>query len=354
MRWLLGCCFALLSGAGWAQGEHPLLHDAAESSSDPVPYEEVLVSGEQPGPGLWKVANEERALWIVGTLLPVPKRMSWKSKDVEALLEEAQEVLIYGGLSRRPDIGWLRGLTLLPTAMRAARNPDGARLEDILPSELHAQWLALKDRYIGNDTGIERWRPTFAIQRLRSRATAKSNLVFRDSVNDLALKRAKQRKIKITTVGLEQTMHVEKPRAALKRFAKTPFADVECFANSLGRIEQDIADMRVRANAWAVGDIAALRNVSRATHRDDCVSLLIETALAGEFSEAESERQMLQRFVQEAEHGKQELARQWLAAAETALATNDVTLAVLPMEQILSADGYVAELRTRGYAVEEP
>jgi hypothetical protein len=279
--------------------------------------------------------------------------MSWKSKEVEALLDEAQEVLIYGGLNQRPDIGWVRGVLLLPSLFGAAKSPDGATLEELLPGDVHARWLVLKQKYIGKDKGIERWRPTFAIQQLRSKATSKAGLAYKNSVHDLVMKRAKQRKLKITTVRVEQVFHIEKPRAVLKQFSRTPFADAECFATSLDRVEQDVADMRARANAWSVGDIGTLRQLTRDT-RADCINLLIRAALNGELTEQTTQKEQLQQALEQMERGNKQLAEQWLSAAQNALIASRVTVAVLPMEQILKADGYVAELKARGYAVDEP
>jgi hypothetical protein len=48
------------------------------------------------------------------------------------------------------------------------------------------------------------------------------------------------------------------------------------------------------------------------------------------------------------------MAQAWLQAAEAALATNAQTFAVLPMEQVLASDGYLAQLRAMGYAVQAP
>lgn len=44
----------------------------------------------------------------------------------------------------------------------------------------------------------------------------------------------------------------------------------------------------------------------------------------------------------------------WVAEAERAFAQNRTTLAVLPVEEILKPNGYVAQLRARGYSVTEP
>jgi len=49
-----------------------------------------------------------------------------------------------------------------------------------------------------------------------------------------------------------------------------------------------------------------------------------------------------------------QLESAWLNAAESALTNNTVTLAVLPIEQMLKTDGYLARLKAKGYAVLEP
>ena len=90
--------------------------------------DEVLVSGEYPGPGLWKVTRADDAghvMWIVGEPPPLPKRMKWKSKDVEAVALSAQEILLDSAVRMDADekIGFFRGMTLLPAMLEARRNP---------------------------------------------------------------------------------------------------------------------------------------------------------------------------------------------------------------------------------------
>lgn len=51
------------------------------SVSPPLPamqpeLDEVLVTGEQPGPGLWRVSANGNELWILGTLDPLPAARS--------------------------------------------------------------------------------------------------------------------------------------------------------------------------------------------------------------------------------------------------------------------------------------
>src|SRR5687768_14260052 len=123
-RWVVAAWFALTSTA-WAQSDF-----ASAPVQEPVaPVEEVLVSGEQPGPGLWRVSHGDHSLWLLGLHSPLPAKMSWKSSEVERLIAQSQLVLIYDGASLRPDIGFFRGMLLLPSVLGAAKNPDGAKLQ---------------------------------------------------------------------------------------------------------------------------------------------------------------------------------------------------------------------------------
>ena len=131
-----------------------------------VDIDTVVVSGVQPGPGLWKVRHGDHVLYILGTVAPLPKGMEWRSDEVASVLREAGVAFSQPGLVVGSDIGMLRGLLLLPSAMKATNNPDGRTLADILPADLHARWSVLKARYIGRDRGIEKKRPLIAAFRL--------------------------------------------------------------------------------------------------------------------------------------------------------------------------------------------
>ena len=48
--------------------------------------ETLVVTGVQPGPGLWQVRHGEHTLWIMGTLSPLPRRMDWEPRELDALV----------------------------------------------------------------------------------------------------------------------------------------------------------------------------------------------------------------------------------------------------------------------------
>jgi len=303
------------------------------------PLEEVLVTGQQPGPGLWKVTRPGDAgghvLWILGNYSPLPKKMRWRSREIESVLASSQEVLAPASVSA--SVGPLGGITLLPSLIGVRRNPSGARLQDVVPPDLYARWLPLKARYLGNDDDVEEWRPIFAAQELYRAALKAKGLVPYEGVWPQVEKLARKAKVKVTTPEVE--LKVEKARAAIKEFKKTPLSDVECFSRTIQRLESDLDLMRERANAWSVGDVARLRQLAPVERASACIAVVLESS-----------------FMQERGYGDvlERVEAAWVAAAEQSLARNASTVAVLSIDQILKPDGYVARLREQGYAVEEP
>jgi hypothetical protein len=303
------------------------------------PLEEVLVTGQQPGPGLWKVTRPGDAgghvLWILGNYSPLPKKMKWRSREIESVLASSQEVLAPATVSA--SVGPLGGITLLPSLIGARRNPNSERLQDVVPPDLYARWLPLKAHYLGKDDDVEEWRPIFAAQELYRAALKDKELVPYEGVWPQVEKLARKAKVRVTTPEVE--LKVEKARAAIKEFKKTPLSDVECFSRTIQRLESDLDLMRERANAWSVGDVARLRQLAPVERASACIAVVLESS-----------------FMQERGYGDvlERVKAAWVTAAEQALARNGSTVAVLSIDEMLKPNGYIARLREQGYSVEEP
>jgi len=310
---------------------------AQETEGEPAPstIEEVTVSGEQPGPGLWKVSKDGHVMWVLGALQPLPKKMSWRSRSVESAVAESQELLLAPNVDA--GIGFFRGMTLLPSMLGARKNPDSAKLQEVLPPDLYARWLVLKARYIGRDEGIEAWRPIFAAGELYEKAIEKSALTTQSDVVPVVTKIAKRHQVKIVKPTLE--IEIDKPGQAIKQFKKSSLQDVACFTATLDRLETDLETMRARATAWATGDVDTLRSLPYPDQFGACGSAILNSPIV-------QERGLQDLF--------QRVESLWLEQAQAALARNEVTFAVLPISQLLRADGYIAKLQARGYDVEAP
>ena len=70
-------------------------------------------------------------------------------------------------------------------------------------------------------------------------------------------KAARRHEVKSTAVQVR--LVIEDPKTVMREFSSGSLDDEACFDNTLARIESDLDAMRLRANAWAVGEIEALR-----------------------------------------------------------------------------------------------
>ncbi|HET9031898.1 MAG TPA: TraB/GumN family protein [Dokdonella sp.] len=310
---------------------------AAADSASIGTLDTIVVSGEQPGPGLWKVSKDDHVLWILGTLRPLPKKMTWVSKDIEATIADSQQVILGPSASISVKGGMLGGLFLLPSLIGARNNPDKEKLVDVVPADLYARWSVLKQKYIGRDRGIEKRRPIFAAQELYGEAIKQSGLSLDDVVGKAVKKAAKRDKVEIIEPRVE--LRIESAGAAVKEFKKSELDDLECFGKTMSRLETDIEAMKLRANAWALGDINALQAMPYTDQMQACADAVLKASVVEERGLGDL---------------RERLAATWMAAAEKALASNRSTFAVLPLRHLLNADGLLARLRARGYVVEAP
>lgn len=302
-----------------------------------VDLQTVVVTGLQPGPGLWRVSRGNHVLWILGTVTPLPRDIEWDTNAVEKAVARSQQVILAPSVELKADTGFFGRLALIPSALRARRNPEGRTLRQILAPAEYARWQALKARYIGRDAGIEQWRPVFAALELYDKAIRESGMRHGGFVSPVVEKLAKR--YRVATIDPQLVVTVPRPKQVLKEFAETALDDSQCLALTLDRIEGDLGRMAERANAWSIGDIEGLRDLPEENQFTACSAAFTGAALARRLGIGDI---------------PQQLRAKWIAAAERALADNRSTLAILPMSQLLREDGYLADLRAKGYEVASP
>jgi hypothetical protein len=327
----------LLSAAALAQTEPPSV--PAEQTPETAAPAQVLVSGKRPGPGLWKVSKDGHVMWVFGLYAPLPAKMEWDDSRVERLIGQSQEVL--GPPGAGVSVGWLGGLkmlTALPSLVGLQKNPDGAQLRDVLPADVYARWSVLKEKYIGEDEGVERYRPFFAAQKLTEAGLKKSGLSGGLEVRAQIQGIAKKRGVKVTDTSTMTKL--DDPKSVLKDFAKSQMEDTVCFVKTLEGFEGDIDAMRVRANAWANGSIAEISNLDYAEREDACNDAVLNSPAAKKHPAFQNLRERR--------------LESWLKAAEKSLANNTSTVAMMPMSDILGPKSYLAALQAKGYTVESP
>jgi hypothetical protein len=300
--------------------------------------DEVLVTGEQPGPALWKVRRGDHTLWIMGTLTPLPSKMSWRSAQVEDVILRSGEIL--GRYESRARIkgGNFAALRFLPAIMRLRFNADGRTLREVLPPDVYARWSAAHRRFFGRDPDPkDRARPFYAADLLFDQALEKSGLSEKDAVWPKVGDLARRHKVRIRQLQIE--LPVDDPKGLIKDFAAvSPDKETACLVATLDRIDRDLPDMRRRAQAWAVGDVATLRALPVVNQQQTCVEALLE-------------RPKLRELANQA-RAKVQADRPGIIHYMLLAHANSFTAE--PLDELLKPDGLLARLRAAGYTVEEP
>ena len=319
---ILWLCSALLLSAGG-----PVI---AQDSDDRVTIEEITVIGRYPGPPLWKVTSGARTLWIFGELSPVPKGLDWDPSNAERVLDRA------GGVINGPGVSaWtynpIRMFRVLRAARRLVRLPEGATLAEQMPAELYARYAALRARHMPEaDEGDEDVRPALAVVRLYNAALDDTGLTSNSNVGKQIERKMRRSRAEEADVLVER-----EPEDVLDELAKiTPEAELACFASILTSIETDLEGMKERANAWAIGDAEALKRFDYPDSQGNCLATLLT---APGFVDI-----------------RDELYSKWLTEAEHALATYETSFSLLPMRELVAAEGLLAQLAARGYTVTAP
>lgn len=317
---------------------------AAASPQEVVPavteMDAITVIGERPGPRMWRLTNGDNTLWILGTLTPLPLGMTWRSHEAEQVIAEADEVLAPG--SARAEVSardTFKLIFLAPAALKAVKNPQGKRLQDVLPDDLYGRWAIVRQKYFGRDTKLERYRPMFASQDLYWKATESVGLTRSNPVWDSINAMANAHGVRITGTSISYPLDLDKAKskAGVSSLAKSDIDDVPCFRLTLDRLDSDIELMRARAVAWANGDLSALRRIQTENLVPACKNIA-DASLN----------------FQERPDVTERLAATWVGAAQNALERNKVTFATLPLSEVLNPNGYISRLQSLGYALHQP
>jgi uncharacterized protein YbaP (TraB family) len=311
----------------------PAVSGTAAQSAPAAPIAapvQVVISGSYRGPKLWRVSQGGHALWLLGTVEPLPKRMVWQTQDIQGLLRHTQEVI-----PAWPSVGIgfhpFTALHLYALWREAQTNPDHLPLRAVLPPAVYARFSILKARYAPRDQRIEQLRPILAARRLYDEALGSSDLTPHNDIQRTVLRLARQASVPVH----QDKLLVKDPVGVMRDLTEIPrSAEISCLQSVMMRLETDVGPMQARARAWALGDVGLLRRLPHTDNRATCL-------------EAMSGSQRVRALVAQAQ-------QDWMTAAVQALAQNDTTLALQSMDLLLGPDGTLAAFRRMGYRVEGP
>ena len=298
---------------------------ACRADQVPQVLDELVVTGERAGPGMWHVHRGAAQLWILGSMSPLPKGITWRSKQVEQVLDGANQVLV-----QKPfEIGIARILWLLITERSVLMVRGGKRLKDILPADLHARFAAQRSKYTEDQDKWERFRPLIAAAFLQQAAFHKVGLSTRLDLGAAMRTLAKKHHVRveeIKIVGVGDVMEALKTLPAATEYT--------CVAASLVTIESDLPRLVDRAQAWASGNVERIEKLREPAEVDACRAALDAGVGAAD---------LIAR-----------IRRTWLDAIEKYMQNGGVTVAVVNMDMLLEPGGLLDELRAKGYEVDAP
>jgi uncharacterized protein YbaP (TraB family) len=259
----------------------------------------------------------------------VPTGLEWDSRNAERAIDAA-DALITAPRVSAPTFNPIRLFRLFRAARRLARNPDDATLSASLPPDLYARYRALHARHMPDDDDAEDLRPALAALRLYRAALDDAGLT-----TDSGVGKKIARLMRRASADEAEILVKTEPESVLDELAQvTREAELECFEAIMTSIETDLAGMKERANAWAAGDTAALERFDYPDSQGDCLAMLFSAKGLAEL--------------------RDELYGEWLEEAERALNGHARSFAVLPMRELVAADGLLAQLAARGYTVTPP
>ena len=298
---------------------------ACRADQPPPVLDEIVVTAERAGPGMWHVHRGAANVWILGSISPLPRDITWRSKQVETVLESTSQVLVQKPL----EISIPRILWMLIADRKFLMVGGGKRLKDILPPELHARFAAQRSK-VGEDADKwERYRPIIAAAFLQQAAFHQVNLSMRLDLGVALRALAKKHGVRIEEI---KVAGVSDMLEALKTMPAA--TERTCVEASLTTIESGLPRLVDRAQAWAVGNVERIENLPELKDVDAC-----RTALDA----GKGALDVIGRIRQT-----------WLDNIEKNLRSAGTTIAVVNLDMLLERGGLLDELRAKGYEVDAP
>jgi uncharacterized protein YbaP (TraB family) len=319
---LLAACLAVASSTALDAAPAPAVTETAPAASADQ-LQELVVTGERTGPGLWHVHKGAAHVWILGSISPLPRDITWRSTQVERLLASTKQVLV----PKPFEIGIVRILWLLLTERSVLMVHGGKHLKDVMPPDLYARFANDRARFTPDADKWERFRPIIASAFLEREAFHGAGLSARLDLGAAMRALAKKQNVRVEEVKIAGVGDV---LDALKTMpAQT---ENTCVDASLVTIERGLPQLINRARAWATGDIESIQSHPEPAQVDACVKALDSGAASGD---------LLGR-----------IRRAWLQALLKSLDGAGTTIAVVNMDLLLESGGLLDELRQRGYEID--
>ena len=299
--------------------------ESAGQSAVPQALDEVVVTAERAGPGMWHVHRGDAHVWILGSISPLPRDITWRSRQVESVLERTSQVLVQKPI----EISVPRILWMLIADRKVLMVGGGKRLNDVLPPELHARFAAQRSKVTEDANKWERYRPIIAAAFLQQAAFHLANLSMRLDLGAALRELAKKHGVRVEEVKVAGASDM------LEALKTMPAAtERTCVEASLTTLETGLPRLVDRAQAWANGNVERIENTPELKEVDACRNALDAGKGASDVI------------------GR--IRETWLENIEKYLRSAGTTIAVVNLDLMLERGGLLDQLRAKGYEIDAP
>jgi uncharacterized protein YbaP (TraB family) len=308
----------------------------------PAPALEKDKSEQASGPPLWKVTHTNgHVLWILGTINPKPKGFKWQGEHIAQAAEASQLVLRQGNelpATFEVELSALDPLQHVRVALhkKGASDSDDNRkaLREVLPPALYARFEVQRRRFLPDSKRIEYANPHAAAERLYNAALQAEELTTRATIHEQVERVASRHDIDTDNVVLQMKVNVKTAmEIETERSKHLAAAEIACLSATVEQLETQLPIMRTRADAWAAGDVAQLRQLPLMT-RDACNYATWSSPRWNDLP--------------------QRLADEWLATAESAMREHRSTFALVDISHLLKPNDLLTALSKKGYRIDTP
>ena len=294
---------------------------AAQTVPDWAEIESVEVR-ERPGPALWHLTRGNSEVWILGMAGAMPKDLDWNKEYVSELLDGSRAILMPPKADiALTDIAWF----LIRHGGKLSL-PRGQNLEESLPADLRARFVAVRDT-VSDDTDDYRTDiPIRAAMRLQQDARDKTDLSFREprrTIENLAYRK------RIPMAPVTRFEAMDAVREVLKL---TPSQQQVCLAQALEDVNWALGHAGTAARAWAVGDIKTVKAHYSEWRLGNCVMAAVQ-----KFSDIDGRN-----------------IAEYVSAIDAALNQPGKTIVVIQMGPLLKKAGVLERLQALGIDMEHP
>ncbi|GAA0550302.1 uncharacterized protein YbaP (TraB family) [Rhizomicrobium palustre] len=239
--------FLLITTAVSADSPPPVA--PAASTTEWAPNEVIEVVAQKPGPAFWHVKKGEAEIFILGTVAPMVKGTTINLDHMSDTIKGARAVY----LPPTASAGLLSAGWFLLTHRGLLSMPDGKKLEDTLPPDLKARFVAARTALKFGPEKFDDDPPVLVAAKLPGEFNKVHELVVDGAISNVK-DLAKTHRVPVKMIGDYDALDM------LKEMLRLPQpAQQKCLADSIAYTEVATPNAKPLSEAWAVGNVKEIK-----------------------------------------------------------------------------------------------